>query len=178
MENNVGDFDNFEIRRNGHNNQEEIGGEPQEKASLEYEDGVETQEHEEEGDNQDHDEPTDPDMDLSLLHDEDGIDDSDVDKSNDDAEAIKLLNEDDDAFESFLHDDETSNDNLIPSSSKSNTRGSNEEKEIQHASNDTGNKYPDNSREEEVDELVLDNEVVYENEEELIDDEMEGDEDY
>ena len=166
------------MRPNGHNIQEEICEEPLKKqANLEYEDVVETQEVEEEGDNQALDEPTDPHMDLSLLHDEDGIDDSDVDKSNDDAEAIKLLNEDDDAFESFLHDDETSNDNLIPSSSKSHMRDSIEEKETQHASNHKGNKYSDNSREEEVDELLLDNEVEYENEEEEIDNEMEGDED-
>ena len=39
------------------------------------------------------------DIDLSLLHEDDDEADSGLERSNDDTEAIKLLNEDDDAFE-------------------------------------------------------------------------------
>ena len=107
MENDKGEFDHFETEPNGHEDQEEIDEESVEKEdNLEYEDCLEAHAVEDEGNNQDIEETTETDMDLSLLHDEDGVDDSDVDKSNDDSEAIKLLNEDDDAFESFLHTDD------------------------------------------------------------------------
>ena len=68
----------------------------------------ESREIEEDEDTQDlEEEPADPDMDLSLLNEEEGIDDGELSKSNDDAETLKLLNEDDDAFESFLDEEDS-----------------------------------------------------------------------
>ena len=73
-----------------------------------YVDYKESREIEEDEDTQDlEEESADPDMDLSLLNEEEGIDDGELSKSNDDAETLKLLNEDDDAFESFLEEEDS-----------------------------------------------------------------------
>ena len=139
---------------------------------------------EEEASPKEFDETSQQDMDLSLLHDdEDGVEDSELDKSNeDDAEAIKLLNEDDDAFESFLEDGESSNDMLMPSSSRNEAKDAIAVHEIQgshHSENgeSEGTEIYE-TKDQDEGQITLQNEVGFESEEELIDDEMEGDEEF
>ena len=82
-------------------------------ANARYEANIDVQGVKDEGDAE---ETIGEDIDLSLLHEDDDAADSDLERSNDDAEAIKLLNEDDDAFESFLEGEGSSSDNLIGNS--------------------------------------------------------------
>ena len=132
----------------------------------------------EEDENQEVEEIADPEIDLSLLHDEEAVEESE--RSNDDAEAIKLLNDDDEAFESFLEGDDASND--IPHTDSSNNTETNDPRnsELQQSlsdgrQDDLGNE--DVFEENEADNVLVENEAFFENEEEEIDDEMEGDED-
>ena len=150
----------IEVEQGAHNNGNETNGEH--------------------ADDQEVEEITDPEIDLSLLHDEDGVGDSD--KSNDDAEAIKLLNDDDEAFESFLEDEEASNDLLLSSSNKDNEPIELDQELNRRSSNSDPNKSENTNifepNEQQEDEgLLEESEVFFENEEEEIDDEMEGDED-
>ena len=132
-------------------------------------------------DNEDVEEITDPEIDLSLLHDEDGVGDSD--KSNDDAEAIKLLNDDDEAFESFLEDEDASNDLLLSNSNKDIEPIELDDQELNQGSSNSRPNESENTNTYEPNEkqdkegILEENEVYFENEEEEIDDEMEGDED-
>ena len=132
----------------------------------------------EEDENQEVEEVADPEIDLSLLHDEEAVEESE--RSNDDAEAIKLLNDDDEAFESFLEGDDASND--IPHTDSSNNTETNDPRnsELQQSlsdgrQDDLGNE--DVFEENEAENMLVENEAFFENEEEEIDDEMEGDED-
>ena len=135
----------------------------------------------EEDENQEVEEVADPEIDLSLLHDEEAVEESE--RSNDDAEAIKLLNDDDEAFESFLEGDDTSND--IPHTDSGNDTETNDPRnsELQQSlpdgrQDDLGNEDLFEANEEnETDNMLVENEAFFENEEEEIDDEMEGDDD-
>ena len=97
--------------------------------------------------------------------------------------AIKLLNDDDDAFESFLEGDDASND--IPNTNSSNNTETNDPRDSEHQQSlpdrrqdDLGNEDLFEANEEnETDNMLVENEAFFENEEEEIDDEMEGDED-
>ena len=143
------------------------------------------------GENEEAEEITDPDIDTSLLQEEGRIGDDDKllsdrinDRiSNEDAETIKLLNEDDEAFESFLEDEDSSDEMLTANLNKDNETNDNEEQELKQGPStsrqDTSDiKSPFEPIEQnEEDGLLLENEVYFENEEEEIDDEMEGDED-
>ena len=92
------------------------------------------------------------------------------------------MNDDDEAFQSFLEDEEASNDLLLSSSNKDdepieidqelNHRTSNSEP---NESENTNIHEPNGQQEDEG--LLEEGEVYFENEEEEIDDEMEGDED-
>ena len=189
LQNNVTEFDNVEVHRNGHDSEEEGDeGLVETDANSADNEGLEGRELEEDDDTHELVVTTEPDMDLSLLNDEDGIDDSDLDKSNDDAETLKLLNEDDDAFESFLDEGENSNDHVIQSSSTSsggggtNIRDKSESQHIDQSLNDSISHDSENAiiysndDEEEEEDHLLDNEGdKIESEEEEIDDEMEGD---
>ena len=143
------------------------------------------------GENEEVEEMTDPEIDRSLLQEEGRTGDDDTSLSdrindrisNEDAEAIKLLNEDDEAFESFLEDEDSSDEILTANSNKDDETNDNEEQELQQGPSssrqDTSeDKSPFETNEQNEDEgLLLENEVYFENEEEEIDDEMEGDED-
>ena len=135
----------------------------------------------EDNENQEVENITDPDIDLSLLQEEEQIEESD--RSNDEAEAIKLLNDDDEAFESFLEGDETSNDMIHENPIKEDVPNDSENSDLQESStgqtNDTLNNETlyDTTEGNEMDDLFVENETYFENEEEEIDDEMEGDED-
>ena len=135
----------------------------------------------EEDENQEVEEVADPEIDLSLLHDEEAVGESE--RSNDDSEAIKLLNDDDEVFESFLEGDDVSND--IPHTDSSNNPETNDPRnsELQQSSpdgrqDDLANEDLFEANEQnEADNMLVENEAFFENEEEEIDDEMEDDED-
>ena len=116
------------------------------------------------------------DIDLSLLHEDDDAADSDLERSNDDTEAIKLLNEDDDAFESFLEGEGSSSDNLIGNSGENTAIENNDHNMVRHSLKVAED--PDSEHQHADTGLTLDNEANYENEEDEIDDEMEGEEFY
>ena len=116
------------------------------------------------------------DIDLSLLHEDDDAADSDLERSNDDTEAIKLLNEDDDAFESFLEGEGSSSDNLIGNSGENTAIENNDHNMVRHSLKVAED--PDSEHQHADAGLTLDNEANYENEEDEIDDEMEGEEFY
>ena len=116
------------------------------------------------------------DIDLSLLHEDDDAADSDLERSNDDTEAIKLLNEDDDAFESFLEGEGSSSDNLIGNSGENTSIENNDHNVVRHSLKVAED--PDSEHQHADAGLTLDNEANYENEEDEIDDEMEGEEFY
>merc|ERR1712150_358880 len=102
--------------------------------------------------------------------------DSDLERSNDDTEAIKLLNEDDDAFESFLEGEGSSSDNLIGNSGENTAIENNDHNMVHHSLKVAEDPDPEHQHADTG--LTLDSETNYENEEDEIDDEMEGEEFY
>ena len=142
-------------------------------ANARYEANIDVQGVKDEGDAE---ETIGEDIDLSLLHEDDDAADSDLERSNDDTEAIKLLNEDDDAFESFLEGEGSSSDNLIGNSSENTAIENNDHNMVHHSLKVAED--PDSEHQHADTGLTLDNEANYENEEDEIDDEMEGEEFY
>ena len=183
VEDNHAEFDHEKSNKNEQDSDKTID-EPmvETDANGAYNDELEEEELEEEDDSHELEMTTEPDMDLSLLNDDDGIEDSDVDKSNDDdAETLKLLNEDDEAFESFLEEGENSNEDLIhrPSISTSGQgNNTNQEREFEQVDHSLGLEAENSNvyRNQEDEECLLENtDEKIESEEEEIDDEMEGD---